>query len=426
VHAVLGDSLSELQAMAVQAARSLGITRNALLGAKVFIKPNFVGLGILEGFYPETGECAKPEIVAAVAEQCLLAGAARVSIGDGAQGISWSWDGVGFLPGIAFNGAANLAAAVAYLNTTYGDKVELLCLNQADSWAVIPSSCEDPRFADGLLVAQRFHEADHVISIPVLKGHQWAELTLSMKCLLGVTPLVPYSLLGEPSRGALHSSYARTVCGGVENAGIAGCFLDVFRSRKEAGKQDFSIIDASIGLEKNGPHKWGETIPLDLPGSGGITIDFKKRNRVGKYFLLASTDLAAADSIAARIVGYEPGAMKQLVIAQNLGLGQIRNVTLRGASIEDLMVPDWLRADHLDEWGVPASALASEFGHAARGESLTLNHLLALACPTAMVCLFKWLQRRKALVQGPLEDTGPELDRGHSLEGRTTNPQEDD
>jgi len=398
VHAVLGDALGELPDMAAQAVRILGIGPNALRGARVFIKPNFVFLGIFEGFLAETGECVKPEIVAAVAEQCLLSGAARVSIGDGAQGIQWSWDSVGFLPGNTFHGAANLAAAVDYLNTRYGDRVELLCLNQVDDWVRIPSSCRDPRFAEGLLVARRFHEADHVISLPVLKAHQWADITVAMKCLLGVTPLVPYQMVGEPSRGVIHSAYAETVCGGVAGAGVVGAYMDIFASRKEAGKQDFAIVDASIGLEKNGPHRWDDLIPIALPGSGGITIDFKQRTRAGKYFLLAGTDLVATDAIAARITGYDPETMKQLAIARNLGLGETRNVTLRGASVEDLSVPDWVRAEPLDEWGVAAPALASELGHAGRVRSLSANHLLSLACPTAMVCLYRWLQRRKGRV----------------------------
>ena len=400
VHAVLGDTLGGLCSMAVQSTQALGIARNALLGAKVFIKPNFVGLGIFEGFDPATGECTKPEIVAAVAEQCLLARASKVTIGDGAQGVSWSWETVRFLPGTTFHGTTNLAAAVSYLNTTYGDKVELVCLNEADQWTRVPSSCTKPPLTEGLLVARSFHEADHVISIPVLKAHQWAGLTLSMKCLLGVTPLLPYRVIGEPSRGLLHVSYAETACGGVQNAGIAGCYLDVLRSRKEKGAQDFAIIEASIGLEKNGPHKWDETVPIDLPGSGGVTIDFKKRNRAGKYFMLASTDLAAADSVAARIAGYGPDTLKQLVIAHNLGLGETRKVTLRGASLDDLAIPDWLRADRLEEWGVTASTLTSRSKDPAWTQCLPLNQIIALACPTAAVCLIKWLRGRNGRPQG--------------------------
>lgn len=393
--------------MAVQSAHALGITRNALLGAKVFIKPNYAGLGIFPGFDPATGECTKPEIVAAVAEQCLLAGASKVSIGDGAQGVSWSWDTAGFLPGTTFHGATNLAAAVSYLNTTYGDKVELLCLNEADQWTRVPSSCTKPPLTERLLVARSFYEADHVISIPVLKAHQWAGLTLSMKCLLGVAPLLPYRIMGEPSRGLLHVSYAETVCGGVENTGIASCYLDVSSSRKEKGAQDFAIIEASIGLEKNGPHKWDETVPIDLPGSGGVTIDFRKRTRTGKYFMLASTDLAAADSIAARIVGYDPETMKQLVIAQNLGLGETRNVNLSGVSLDDLTIPDWQRADRLEEWGVMASTMTSRSRVPARSQCLPLNHIIALACPTAPVCLVKWLRGRKRQPQGDFRVSDP-------------------
>ena len=68
VWAVVGDSLTELYEMGKQAAIKLGITGSSLKGSTVFIKPNFLTMGISGMANPITGETCKPEIVAAVAE----------------------------------------------------------------------------------------------------------------------------------------------------------------------------------------------------------------------------------------------------------------------------------------------------------------------------------------------------------------------
>jgi len=395
VQATLFRRLGELYETAREAARVLGITRGALLGETVFIKPNFVGLGILDGFFPESGECAKPEVVAAVAEQCLEAGAARVMIGDGAQGVRWPWESLSFLPGNTVHGAANLAAAVSWLNQAFGDRVELLCLNAVDRWRTIPSSSTDPLLQDGLRVAESFYDADHVISIPCLKSHQWAGLTASMKNLLGVTPLQGYQIMGEPSRGALHAAYAQTAAGGVEGAGIEGAYLDVFRWRKREGKQDFAILEGSIGLEGNGPHAWGDTPLRDLPGAGGLTVDFSRRTRCGHYFFLSSQDFVALDTVAAKIARYDWEELKYLVMARNLGLGETQRILLRGASLDELTMTQWKRAEQLEDWGAAPDAHAAVPG-SDPARSRVFNHLLPLVCPTAIALLWRLWGRGSA------------------------------
>lgn len=337
VYAVLGDELSYLYEMARQATEQLGITSGSLSGSTVFIKPNLVTLGLesIGAVYnPAAGECTKPEIIAGVAEQCLEAGASRVTIGDGAQGTSWDWSTITFLPGNSIEGTADLKAAVDRLKSKYGDdRVGLLCLHEADEWVWLPSSSTDPLLANGLPVAKAFCEADHVISCPVLKSHQWATITVSMKNYVGLTST---TLLGNGfSRCKLHQAYAHATSYGVEDAGIAGSYVDIHKWRMENGKEDFTIVDCSIGIEGNGPHT--------APVTEGITIDIKKRNAAGKYFLLASNDLAATDAIAAELMGFDKFAVKQLAMLNNLGFVGVQNPQLSGASLAELSISDWVK-----------------------------------------------------------------------------------
>ncbi len=339
VHAILGSELSELPDMATAAAVALGFTGSALAGATVFIKPNFVALGMEVfhcGYDPTTGEVTKPELCAALAEQCLKAGAAKVTIGEGAQTQKWDWTKIAFLPGNHIGDATDLAAAAERLNALYGaGKVELQCVNELDEWELVPSASPDPNVAGGIHVARAFATADHVISVPVLKTHQWAYLTASMKNLFGLASI---NLHGNTiSRCNLHVAYAGIPCHGVADAGVSGAIIDIFRARREAGKRDFAVIDATIGLEGSGPHK--------APVNDGRTIHLKDRNAAGKYVLLASADCVAADATAARLINVPVDDIKSLQMARHLGLGELDDITLVGATLDELRVADWMRPE---------------------------------------------------------------------------------
>lgn len=335
VWAIAGDTLAELYSMGREAARKLGFTGSQLKGATVFIKPNFLSMG-LEGmktpYNPMTGECCKPEIVAAVAEQCLEAGAAKVTIAEGAHTAQWDWSAVTFIDGNDIGGATNIKAAVDRLKTAYGDsRVELVCLNQVALWDRIPSSSTDATVADGLLVAKQWKEADHVISCPVMKSHQWATVTLAMKNYVG---LVPLKEMGNGmARCKLHMAYAHATSHGVADAGIAGSYVDMHKWRKEQGKQDFAIVDCSIGLEGNGPNL--------APVADGVTIDIKARNAAGKYFLLAGDDLAAVDAIGAQLMGFDLAQIKQMLMLDHLGFKAIHDARLAGATMAELAITSW-------------------------------------------------------------------------------------
>jgi len=337
VHAILGTSLTELYSMGMQAAEALGFTGTALEGKTIFLKPNFVALGMEMfgvGFNANTGEVTKPDLVAAVAEQCLEAGAARVTIGDGAQTQTWDWTTVPFVTGNTIEGTTNLGQAVTRLQGIYGaERVRLQCLNEVNDWVPVPSSSTADNVKDGIFIARSFAEADVVVSIPVLKTHQWAHLTASMKNYVGVVSSAPEHHGNKISRCKLHLAYAEATCHGVEKAGVSGSFVDIHKWRVENGHQDVAILDATIGLEGNGPHK--------KPVNDGHTIHLKDRNAAKRYFLLAGRDFTAVDSVAARVIGVQPDDITSLRMCRNIGLGLIDDVPLVGATLDDLKVADW-------------------------------------------------------------------------------------
>jgi len=309
VTVVKGD---DLRRMARESLESLGGAKAFVQpGQTVFIKPNLV-TAQAAAIRPvsRNGECTKPEIVMAVAEECLKAGAAEVIVGDGAHTPRYSWKAIKTM-----DGTTNFAAEAERLNANYTGKVRLACLN-ADSpeWVEIPTRTSIGKLAVSSLVAK----ADVVISIPVLKTHTNAGLTLSMKNFIGTISNDRHG--GYPVRKDIHI------------AGLEQSFIDVVA----AIKPRLAIIDASIGCEGNGP-------TVDPAQGKGQTVDMKERS--GSWMLLASTDLVAADATAARIISHDPAKIKQFKVASDQGLGQAGEdrIELVGGKLDELRV-SWLPA----------------------------------------------------------------------------------
>jgi len=336
VAAVRGNDLYAMTRQALEAVG--GIAAIVQPAETVFIKPNFVTMAWANiGRNPFVlGECAKVEVVTTVAEECLKAGATEVIIGDATQMPSYSWEYATTL-----DGATNLTAEAERLSSEYDGKVTLACLDiDSPDWVEVPSRSSLGTIAISSLVAR----ADRVISIPVLKTHSWAQLSLSLKNFVGVTPLARYGWVPSGMYGRLGFDHSSPQA-------IAQIYLDIVN----AIKPDLAIIDASICVEGNGPSA----------GDGqGITVDM--RDRLGSWLLLASTDLVAADATATRIIKHDVPGIRQLTMAYDMGLGEMREESIQiiGERLDDLRV-DWVPA----EPSVPPSAEGMPAGQAERHAS---------------------------------------------------------
>jgi uncharacterized protein (DUF362 family) len=277
-------------------------------GETVFIKPNMVTLPwASNGNVFHNGECTKPEILIATAEECLRVGAAEVIIGDGSQMATFDWG-----EATTLDGSTNLVAEAERLSSGYAGNCRVACLEvDSPDWDEVPSGTYLGTIATSSLVTR----ADRVITVPVAKTHCWAQLTLGLKNFVGVTSLARYAG-GTNDRGVVfdHSS----------TRSIAEIYLDVVN----AAQVDLSIIDFSIGLEGDGP----------TTGHGGRTVDM--RNRLGSWLLLASTDVVAADAMAAQVMNHDPYHITQLHMARSLGLGEYRPeyIELVGEDLDDIQV----------------------------------------------------------------------------------------
>jgi uncharacterized protein (DUF362 family) len=119
------------------------------------------------------------------------------------------------------------------------------------------------------------YNADLLVSMPKLKTHHWAGVTLSLKNMFGV---MPGSVYGWP-KNALHW------------AGINNSILDINSSLP---LPRFAIVDGIVGMEGNGP------LQGEAKNSG---------------VLILGSDLVAVDATAARLMKIEPHQVKYLEMA---------------------------------------------------------------------------------------------------------------
>ncbi|MEJ2548178.1 MAG: DUF362 domain-containing protein [Gemmatimonadota bacterium] len=99
-------------------------------------------------------------------------------------------------------------------------------------------------------------DADLLVSMPKLKTHHWAGVTLSMKNMFGI---VPGSVYGWP-KNALHM------------AGIGNSILDI--NATLAKRDRFAIVDGIVGMDGNGPIQ-GEPRPAGVivMGRDPVAVD---------------------------------------------------------------------------------------------------------------------------------------------------------
>jgi len=141
--------------------------------------------------------------------------------------------------------------------------------------------------------------ADFVVSMPKLKTHHWAGVTLSLKNMFGI---VPGNCYGWP-KNALHW------------AAISRSILDI----NGTVRPDFAIVDGIVGMEGNGPIQ-GTAKPCGV--------------------LVVGDDPVAVDATCARIMGLAPERIAYLARA-GLLLGHLKeqNIVHLGETIAGVRTP---------------------------------------------------------------------------------------
>jgi uncharacterized protein (DUF362 family) len=245
-------------------------------GKTVLLKPNLVGPD------PLGTTNTHPAVIAATRETFLRLGAAVVLIGDG--------------PGTERDTQAVLESM--RLREFAGPLTGLFVDLNLDDVERVVLKTHASRLNE-LYLPKTVRGVDFLVSLPKMKTHHWAGVTLSLKNMFGV---VPGGCYGWP-KNILHW------------AGIDRAILDI----NAAVRPDFAIVDGIIGMEGNGPLQ-------GMPKHCGVIV--------------MGDDPVAVDSTCARVMGLFPERIKYLSRAATL-LGHMETEKIRqlGESIDNVRKP---------------------------------------------------------------------------------------
>jgi uncharacterized protein (DUF362 family) len=252
--------------------KALELFRLNVKGKKILLKPNLVE------FDPKGVINTNPAVIEAAIDAFRSMGAAQVVVGEG--------------PGHRRDNEYLLTASGLY-SVLKHHRVSFVDLN-TDDVRLQPLRSSFTSLTQ-LYLPQSLYSADLLVSMPKLKTHHWAGVTLSLKNMFGV---VPGSIYGWP-KNLLHWQ------------GIHNSILDINSSLPV---RQFAIIDGIVGMEGNGP----------LQG------DAKKAG-----VLVFGDDTVAVDATAARLMNIDPGRIRYLSSAgEFLGNVDYRQIEQIGEKLE--------------------------------------------------------------------------------------------
>ncbi|MGA9118407.1 MAG: DUF362 domain-containing protein [Bacteroidota bacterium] len=168
-------------------------------------------------------------------------------------------------------------------------------------------------------------ETDMICSVPMMKTHVLATVTLGMKNLIGLYPGTVYSSV----RSRVHDQAAK-----AGSPGIAYEILDMVNANTVA----LVVVDGSMAMEGDGPTA-GQVVKMGV--------------------IVAGTNPLATDMVAARIMGFANQDVPTFRVAQKAGMTptHLDEIEIRGEKISSVerrfARPKIVRWDDISHsWGV--------------------------------------------------------------------------
>ena len=244
-------------------------------GKRVLIKPNVVD------FSPDRPIQTDPRLVEALILHLRILGPQEIVL---AEGAAHNRDSEGVLRRTGYEALAE-RTGVRLVDLNYDD------IQMARS--VNPKSTLLREMALPATVAK----AEVIISVPKMKTHRLAGITLSMKNMFGILPGMVY---GWPKNVLHWNGIPLSIC---EINGTV--------------KTHYAVVDGITGMEGYGP----------LLGTA---------RRAG--VLVMGDNVLAVDATAARVMGVDPARVDYLALADKIKLGSLRreNIAVAGAKIEQV------------------------------------------------------------------------------------------
>ena len=193
----------------------------------------------------------------------------------------------------------NVFDTLGYSEMAKSLKIPLINLHSGD---IVEVPLKKGYAAKSVRIHKSLTEIDLLCSVPMMKTHVLATVTLAMKNLIGLYPGTEYYSV----RSWLHDRAAE--------AGSQGVAFEVI-DMNQAVNTGLSVIDASTAMEGDGP-------------SGGTLVDMG--------LIIAGTSPLATDMVGASLMGFEINEIPAIVLAHKTGMlpVSIENIEIRGLSID--------------------------------------------------------------------------------------------
>jgi uncharacterized protein (DUF362 family) len=264
---------------------------------RIMLKPNLVA--------DSPTFTTKPEVVRALAELMKKAGK-QVLIGEGsaaAGGFNADENGVYRTQNRALLDAMqqHVFDVLGYTELARSLDIPLVNLHSGE---MVDVPVSGGYVFDHITLHRSLVDIDLLCSVPMMKTHALATVTLGMKNLIGLYPgPVYYSV-----RSWLHEHASQ-----AGSPGVAYEIVDMVK----ANKLGLVVVDGSTAMEGNGP-------------TDGTLVDMG--------VIVAGTNPLATDMVAAALMGFEPEEVPTFVYAQQAGMTPTRldQIEVRGVPIDQV------------------------------------------------------------------------------------------
>jgi len=261
-----------------------GLSKLIKRGDTVFISPNY---GVPMKW--DTGATTNPEVVVAVIDFVKEAGAKVVKVGESSV--------VGL-------DAGKVMAELAVDRIFVDAGAEVVNLDK-DQKNVIKKEVPKGKLLRQINIFKPAVECDVLISVPVLKTHIYAKVSLGMKNLKGTLPDTQKKIfhrIGTPKRSTEQT----------EQFELDRCISDMMTVHHP----HFTVIDGIVGQEGF------------VPGYGvcGSAVEMNT--------IVAGSDFVAVDAVGAYIMGFDPMEVNHIRYCHEMGLGEadMKNIAILGES----------------------------------------------------------------------------------------------
>ncbi|MFC1884148.1 DUF362 domain-containing protein [Thermodesulfobacteriota bacterium] len=269
---------------------------------RILLKPNLVG--------PEPRDVTKPDVIEALAKLMLEAGK-DVSIGEGSAAAGPNFRPTAFGKVCSTKDPEMLKdiQQLTFFKLGYSDLAKILKVPLVNLHVGEMSKVKLPHgfVYKEISLHHALTDTDLLCSVPMMKTHGLATVTLGMKNLIGVYPGQVYGTV----RSAVHREAAK-----VEPSGTASAIVDMV----QANKLGLVVVDASTAMQGQGPsvRRGGKLVKMNL--------------------IIAGTNPLATDMVTANIMGFEPREIPTFIWAWKAKMMPISldQIEIRGEKIANV------------------------------------------------------------------------------------------